>query len=150
MSTALAGVGTAFIAGVRQQLLGLRDEANAVAAAAMDESLTKGEDVAHQKIEMSTTPTGDRRARDNGGHPGRIVTGDFRDDFQHDSYQLDENRMQGRFGWIGDDGTPIYYEVQENGSQVVPVAGVHALLDASEVAKSEFKSQLKAWVGSKG
>lgn len=147
-----ASVGTAFVDQLRARLLQMRNDLMEHAATALEDSLQAGEDAAHLKIEMSTTPTGERRAAEEGGHPGRIDTGDFYDEFQHDSYQIDPNHMQGRQGWISEDGASqahsaggkSYFELQDQGT--VDVSAVHALLDASEVAKTEFKKRLTDYV----
>lgn len=148
MTVTIAGTGTDFVQGIRDRLIDVRNELMAEAANAMQDSMQAGKEIAQERIELSTTPTGERRAA-NGGHPGRIEDGDYHDDFDHQVYQLDRDRMQGRFGWLDGgwsanafDGS--YIELQEEGFQ--SVAGVHALLEASEVAKAEFKERLTTYV----
>lgn len=160
---------------VRQQLEQIRNDTMAEAADAMADALQKGEDAAHQRIETAETETGRERSgdvdkRDPGrtriadpkdlaghGEPGRIDTGAYFDEFQHDYYQVNKDHMQGRFGWIGEDTAPqahsaggkSYFELQEKGFTTRgghEVEDVHALLNASEVAKAEFKKRLTDYV----
>lgn len=151
MSPAATGVDAAeMVANLRAKIIKIRNNTMAAMGEAMGESLKAGEEVAQQRIESAVTKTGMTRAARHGGSPGRIDTGSFYDDFQHDSYQVDPNHMQGRLGWIGEDGNPLgnasaegksYFEFQDLGTIDVPA--VHALLDASEVAKEEFKKRFK-------
>jgi hypothetical protein len=148
MSSTTTATGTEYIAGIRAKLIDIRNELMAEVALAMRDSLQAGKEIAQERIELSTTQTGRDRAA-QGGRPGRIETGDYIDDFDHQIYQLDRDRMQGRFGWLEGgwsanafDGT--YIELQEEGFQNVP--GVHALLEASEVAKAEFRDRLTRYV----
>ncbi|MBG6106644.1 hypothetical protein [Frigoribacterium sp. CG_9.8] len=140
--------------GIRQKLESIRNELMAEMSGAMGEAMQSGQEIAQDRIEMSITRTGIEREAMGQGRPGRIDTGDYIDDFKHEAYQVNRDQLQGRFGWLdgGQEanaaGGKSYFELQENGftAKGTAVAPVHALLDASEVAKAEFKKRLADYV----
>lgn len=164
MSTATATATTSavdLITSLQNRLIKIRNDLMAETAQAMSDAMQDGQDFARERIELSTTKTGDERAARGGGVPGRVDTGDYEDDYTHQAYQIDPNHQQGRFGWLDGGveahqaGGKSYIELQEDGF-VSPggtdnpggteVAPVHALMDAAEVTKGVFKKRLTDYV----
>ncbi|MGN6324489.1 hypothetical protein [Pseudolysinimonas sp.] len=151
--TVAATTGSDLVAGIRERLIQIRNDLMAEVADAMSESMDAGKEVASERIELAVTPTGERRAARGLGVPGRVETGAMEDDFTNQTYQLDPDHMQGRFGWIdgADDanGADVsYIELQDDGfvSKGTTVAGVHAMAEAAEVTKATFKQRLTKYV----
>lgn len=142
MTTTISKSATEYVAGVTQQLVQIRNDLMAAMGESMHEAAEEGVQIAQARIEGTTSKTGEARQAAGQGVPGRIVDGDFQDDFTSQTYQINPNHMQSRIGWIKDDGTPIYYDVQENGSDNVGVEGVHALFEASATAAERFQQAL--------
>lgn len=155
-STSISGAD--FVAQATAAITKIRNDVMAEVGQAMDEALQAGEDAAHTRIETAVTETGRNRALDGLGQEGRIDTGAMWDGFQHHSYQVNPDHMQGRIGWIdGADNAnstavpfkiKSYVELQENGfvANGTAVPAVHALLDGTEVAKARFKKALTDYV----
>jgi hypothetical protein len=144
-----AGSVAGYFSGIRDELTRIRTNLMAEVSDSMGRAIEHGQEVARERIELSTTPTGDRRAAAGAGFPGRIETGAMEDGFQVEHYQVNPDRMQARVGWLdggekahGEDKS--YIQLQDEGFQ--GVAGVHALLDAMEVAKADFKKDITQYV----
>lgn len=139
-----------YFAGVRAKLEQIRAETMAAAAEAMGNALEHAQEVARERIELSTTTTGERRAAAGEGFPGRIETGEYEDEFKIEHYQVNPDRLQGRVGWLdgGEEahraGGKSYFELQDDGTK--SIAAVHALLDSTEIAKADFKKDLTDYV----
>lgn len=145
MTVTITKPATQYIADLAKHLTQIRNDLMASAGESMHEALAEGVETGHARIELATTKTGDARAARGEGFPGRIVDGDFIDGFTSDSYQVNPDHLQARLGWIGEEGTPIYYDVQENGSESENVGAVHALFDAGQVAAESFKEHLQEY-----
>lgn len=149
MTTTITGQD--IIAQLRAKLQAVRDDLNAEMSAAMDESLQAGKEAADLKIEAAVTPTGLKRAASRaGGQAGRVDTGFFEDEFTHESRQVDPNHMQGRLGWISSSAqAKLYVGLQEEGfdhKSGVKVEGVHALVDAHQIAGDQFEARVRKYV----
>lgn len=137
----ITGTPAALFSSIRSTLLELEAEALAEAKTIMQESVEAGQAIARDRIEAAITPTGIERAK-SGGHPGRIETEAFWNEFEATS-EHEGDRITGRLGWE-DGGRETYFAYQEQGTATIEE--VHALTDAERVAMDEFRSRLTAWV----
>lgn len=93
-------------------------------------------------IELSTTKTGEERAA-NGGHPGRIETGNMRDELRRELFSsLDGSK--GSHAWVGWLDDPArYFLAQENGVDGLFV-GMGAMHKAFNKAREHMFDRLQA------
>jgi hypothetical protein len=131
------------------QLQNARTATMAGAKSAMQEAMAAGKEIAQQRIHDAVTMTGAARAAEGGGSAGRVDKGGYHNNFGFETSPLSPDRMTGRYGWLN--GGPAahadpqsYYELQESGFQ--NVESVHALLDATEITKGEFRKRLTEFV----
>lgn len=93
-------------------------------------------------IELSTTKTGEERAA-NGGHPGRIETGNMRDELRRELFSsLDGSK--GSHAWVGWLDDPArYFLAQEYGVDGLFV-GMGAMHKAFNKAREHMFDRLQA------
>lgn len=149
--------GTQFVEQARAALIKIRNDLMAEMGQAMADALQAGEEAGKTRIESATTPTGEKRAA-TGGYAGRIDSHAYIDELQHHTYQVDTDHLQGRIGWLdgadNQNNTAVpfkvksYIELQESGfvANGTAVPAVHALLDSTQVAKTEFRKALTEYV----
>ena len=93
-------------------------------------------------IELSTTKTGEERAA-NGGHPGRIETGNMRDELRRELFSSIEGD-RGSHAWVGWLDDPAHYFLaQENGVDGLFV-GMGAMHKAFNKAREHMFERLQA------
>ena len=93
-------------------------------------------------IELSTTKTGEERAA-NGGHPGRIETGNMRDELRRELFSSIEGG-RGSHAWVGWLDDPArYFLAQEYGVDGLFV-GMGAMHRAFNKAREHMFDRLQA------
>jgi len=92
-------------------------------------------------LNNATTPTGEARAAAGGNGPGRVKTGQMRDDVTREAGR-DGDAFTGKFGWIDD--AEDYYTYQEDGTR--RFRGMNALHSSAIRNREQAIARIKAAV----
>ena len=115
------------------------------AATVLEGELQQGKDEMQSMIESRGTGRTwseywQRRTGRTGSIPGRVQTGDMRNDVEGKITRRSSTEVEGVLGW--DENSPMYYAYQEEGFYSLvsqeSVKGMHALRDAGEATRDRL------------
>lgn len=116
-----------------------RDELRADLNEALERAVEIGGVATQDNLEAAVTRTGRRREEEEGGLPGRHLTGNMVGSVSFDVEDQSQPRVWGRFGWWGSN-YENYFRDQDLGEGKIPAA--RALPNAFVQAREYFRGRL--------